>query len=340
MVKYNKYSSFVNSHGEQDELVKAAVDDIITSGLTPETLEAAQVRIFNRDATTLCISLNRDKLEGKYFNNPYKLVEFPYFHENRGIAHSRFKLFPAANKKGGGTIKYLHPNGVPSTPYILPGVWEVKDKAHKPVWFTEGEKKTLKLLQHDKYAIGLPGVWSYKENTTDGISVLSTELAQFNWQGRTVFFAFDSDLWVNPQVLFALYELAARLFGKGAIVKIALWSQMEGKGVDDYLVGKEQQRQKAEDVLAAMEANAILFEDFICPEHEDAVIRALTVAELPHLKQQRLIKVVAKKIGVDKKTLLTEISVRQREDVVDDEVTFTDEQVVQAMALLKSPDLV
>jgi hypothetical protein len=44
------------------------------------------------------------------------------------------------------------------------------------------------------------------------------EFEKFTWKGRIVYLSFDSDLWINPQVRKALYELAVKLHLKGELL--------------------------------------------------------------------------------------------------------------------------
>ncbi|MEA3313236.1 MAG: DUF3854 domain-containing protein, partial [Caldisericota bacterium] len=75
---------------------------------------------------------------------------------------ARVKLYPAIKD-----CKYLQPKGVSPKPYILAEIAELKNKAHKPIIFTEGEKKTLCLFKNNYNAIGLPGVWAFKNQKQD-----------------------------------------------------------------------------------------------------------------------------------------------------------------------------
>jgi len=41
-------------------------------------------------------------------------------------------------------------------------VWIAREKLNKPLWITEGAKKVLKLVQHERATIGLQGVWNFR----------------------------------------------------------------------------------------------------------------------------------------------------------------------------------
>jgi len=212
---------FLNGHSPDDGLVEFALTDVRKSGLTPETLEKAGVRLFKGRKDDLKERLGFASIGGQEILRVSRLIEFPYLNEKGEILFFRYKLIPAI-----GDVRYLQPKDKPALPYILPEVWRVKDKTSKPIWITEGEKKSLTLIQHGRHAIALSGVWNFragKNSDLGGDKNLWHEMQSFEWRGRTVYLAFDMDLWINPKVRQALYELAFKLFEKGAIVKVVTW---------------------------------------------------------------------------------------------------------------------
>jgi len=144
---------------------------------------------------------------------------------------SRIRLYPPLSD-----VKYLQPKGIAPAPYILPEVAEVKKKPHKPLIITEGEKKTICLVKNGFYAIGLPGVWSFK-NSKQNLPFLK-ELEQWDWKGRTVHICFDSDSVYKTHVLKAEIELSLNLYARGAKVFIIRLPQPDHQnklGVDDFI---------------------------------------------------------------------------------------------------------
>ncbi len=142
----------------------------------------------------------------------------------------RVRLYPPIEN-----VKYLQPKGVSIEAFIPPSVWEIRGKANKPIIITEGEKKTLCLLKQGYNAIGLSGVWCFKNR--DG--ALLDGLQEFDWKRRTVHIVFDSDAFFNAHVRQAEMELAVRLWALGAIVRIVRLLQpnhSDKYGVDDYIV--------------------------------------------------------------------------------------------------------
>jgi hypothetical protein len=182
------YSFFLNGwNPKTDELVKRALEDVKGSGLSPGTLEAAQVRLFNGKADTLKARLGFAKIDGQNILSTYRLLEFSYFDQKGTITRYEYKPFPPVHfKNEEKPRKYLQAKGRAPTPYVLPGVWAVKDKANRPLWITEGVKKVLKLTQHGRAAIGLSGVWNFKagkdRETTDS-KALWKDLEAFKWVG-------------------------------------------------------------------------------------------------------------------------------------------------------------
>jgi hypothetical protein len=190
-----EFKDFINNSFvfQDDSLVQLAVEDVVKSGLSPETLSRAQVTIFKGGKDKLKERLGYTSFNGHPLLS-HKLIEFPFFDESGKILLYRYKLIPSSDN---GT-KYLHPQGVPPYPYILPEVYDIKNKPHIPLSITEGEKKALIMIQHGRYAIGLVGVWGFKagkdSDEFENDKVFWAELEMFIWKGRTVNLAFDSDL--------------------------------------------------------------------------------------------------------------------------------------------------
>lgn len=231
----------------------------------------------------------------------------------------------------------------PSYPHIIPAVWQVKDKPHRELFITEGEKKALKLVQHGQFPIALSGVWNFqagKNSNLDDDKSLWRDLQGFQWTGRTAYMAFDADLWTNPGVRMALWELSLKLWGMGGVIKFSQCRAIEGKGIDDFLMFRQQQGDKPDVVLDNLKASAIDMEDFVSAVHEDAIVRALSIVELRELKHDRFVRAVAKQMKVHPRILLKEIRKKQKaREIAQQQDPFTEEERQKALELLKNPDI-
>src|SRR3990172_11079938 len=292
-----EHRHFLNNHSPDNGLAKLTLEDIQKSGLSAKTLEKAQVRLFRGDKDTLKGRLCFASINGQSILSTSKLIEFPYFDKGGDILLYRYKLIPSTVDKDGREIKYLHPLSKPAIPYILPEVWKVQDKANKPIWITEGEKKALALIQHGRHAIALSGVWNFRagaKSDLDSDKSLWAEIECFAARGRNIFMAFDSDLWTNPLVRRALYELSFKLYNKGVNVKIVTWGNKD-KGIDDFLVREDNPK-----ALQVLEVVAASLMEFMCPDHRSEIIPALSFVR-DEIEKELLAKAFAKKLKISPK---------------------------------------
>ncbi|OPX99853.1 MAG: hypothetical protein A4E58_00208 [Syntrophorhabdus sp. PtaB.Bin006] len=308
------YGYFLNSFDPTSEttgeLTRLALADVQKSGLSPETLERAQVRLFKGNTALLKKRLGFAHVDG----NPIlraRLIEFPYLDGKGNAVRYEYKPFPSLHfKNEKEPRKYLQGRGDAPTPYILPDVWSAKDKGNKPLWITEGVKKTLKLVQHGRLTIGLSGVWNFrggKDRPDQASKQLWRELEGFRWTGRTVYIGFDSDLLVNGQVRLALYELAFTLYQRGALLRFPLWH--EAKGIDDFLV---LQGDDPDQALTELEGTARDLEGLICPDHRNEIMGALyRTTGAQGVNAKVLIELTAKKLGLKAKDIKNDIAQRR-----------------------------
>jgi len=226
------------------------IADLKCSGLIEETVRDAKLEIFEGSSDDLKRLIGFSSIGGQSIIQACSVLKIPYFDNVGNIIYYRVRLYPELNG-----AKYLTPAGSESIPYILPAVWESKDKKGKEIWITEGEKKTLKILQEGELAIGLQGVANFKpakkENT--GLDIYP-DILEFCIPGRTFYIAYDSDFIKNPDVRYHMFKLAFTLFLNKVKVKIATWTQ-ENKGIDDYL--------SAGGVILSIKDNATLLLSYI-----------------------------------------------------------------------------
>lgn len=321
-------SQFLNGHSAHDPKIKLALDDIRKSGLSPEILQKAGTKLFNDGPDVLSRRLNLSLPKGNQILSSAAPMEIPYRDAKGNMVKYEYRLYPEVDGH-----KYLHPRGSSHTPYMLPGVWAIKDKTNKPIWITEGVKKVLKLVQHGESCIGLSGVWGFRAGNDDETdSLLCSELESFAWKGRTVYLAFDTDLWTNPQVRKALFELALHLLARGALVYICMWKG--AKGIDDYLASKTDPAKE----ISEIKDKAKPISSFVVPEHRDDIIYALskTIGTMDELTSESIVTAIAKKLNVRSRSLYKELT----KEIVEEDPDFTEEEKKEAIRLLKSPVLI
>lgn len=289
-IESGQYDNYLN--GESDNSWReAAVRDVVKSGLAGDTLDNAGVRLCKFDSPAdIRKALNKDdsKLARQIFDEN-RLVMYPY---NSGLM--RYKLLKPIED-----MKYLQPKGSLAEPYILPEVDVVMTKQHKELWITEGEKKTLCLIQNGEYCIGVSGVWNFKGGSED---YLWSDFSAFIMKSRVVYMAFDADLHQKPQVRSALYELGFKLLAKGATVKIVTWDALLGKGIDDYLLMFPDKK----GALEGLKKSARSLTDFILPEHRNEVVRGIAHTKFGE-DLDEVLAVTAKKLGSSPKYLKKEV---------------------------------
>jgi len=319
---------FLGQHNSENGRVKLALADIQKSGLSYEMLHKTGIKLFSEGPDVLRERIGFNSLNGNHILAVAVLMEIPYHTEKGNIAKYEYRLYPETDGK-----KYLHPLGSIPVPYIPPDTWHVKNKVQKPVFITEGAKKVLKLTQTGAYCIGLPGVWGFRATKNKEARGLFCEtLEGFTWRGRTVYLAFDMDLWTNPQVRKALLELAFHLTARGGLVCVCTWKGK--KGIDDYLATVAE----PEKALSEIRDKAKPVTSFITPEHRDDVLFALshTIGNMDQLTHEIIINTIAKKFNLKPRSLqkaLSQITGMSKPDL-------TDDQKEQAKKLLRSPKLI
>ena len=179
--------------------------DLERSGLTLETIQAAQIHTISLDEI--------NKKLGGLANGVLSALAFPY----PGCdGYERYKVWRGEGQEG---PKYLQPPGSPNHLYLVPGL-DLAGEA--PLIITEGEKKCIALWQAGHQAVGVGGVWNWL-GAGDGCLPGSTkpipDLDRVNWQ-RPVVIVFDSDGHGNPRVRLAAFRLARELSRRGATVNI------------------------------------------------------------------------------------------------------------------------
>lgn len=188
-------------------LYEEHIKDLHASGLSDKTISAMEV--YSLDSRNLV-----GMKDAMVFRVKSALV-FPYF--NHGIKNNfiRAKLFPPYKGKD-GIQKYWQPSGSETHLYILPAVNLVIKDPTQPLLIVEGEKKTAKAIELGFMAVGLGGLWNWKEK-----NVLRA-IEEFNsiaWASREVIIIPDSDSWIKKDLRMSMYALFKELEGRGASIK-------------------------------------------------------------------------------------------------------------------------
>lgn len=169
-------------------------------------------------------------------------MELPYFDVNgklngfkrwRYLADSRSSFEKMAGKK---ERRYVQPSETLCKLYLPPLIdWKkIAADTRRPIIITEGELKAACVTRHVGPCIGLGGVYSFKSNKK-GVPLIR-DFEAFEWEGREIVVAFDSDADSNPMVVAARNALCKELFRLGALPAVAQVPAREdgGKqGVDD-----------------------------------------------------------------------------------------------------------
>ncbi len=179
--------------------------DLGASGLNDKIIAEANIKSLSPDEIAAILGKNASKVQSAM------LFEYPdtdHFY--------RMKLFPPLIDHEGHKRKYHQKAGTRSHLYIHPRVKMVLSNPSIPISFVEGEKKTLRAIQEGIDAIGIGGLWSWLYNGDP-----LPEFDSIAFAGREVAIYPDSDIWVRPDLLKAVYALGMALHERGAKVKIA-----------------------------------------------------------------------------------------------------------------------
>lgn len=174
-----------------------------------------------------------------YYDIRGNIVTFKRNGEDLPFVRARYLREGQPEKKTLGKKKKPQRYGQPrasGTRAYFPKIldWEkIAGDVSIPLTITEGEKKALAMCLIDVPTIGLGGVHNFLR---DGKFL--PELQEFQWEGRRVNIAFDSDAAENTQIQLAEAKLSMELgVNYGAVVHLVRVPKLaDGKtGLDDYL---------------------------------------------------------------------------------------------------------
>jgi hypothetical protein len=198
--------------------------------------------------------------------------------------------------------KFYCPVGSSGIPFVPQNVYQLP--FGKPLIITEGPAKALVCVQAGVDTIGINGVWGASVQNTSGLYVIRADLQKaLDWRGRKVYFAFDADCQINPDVRHALFRLFFILSCLGAeTFQLTNWPCNEGKGIDDYLVNRLQANGQypPEQVLQELLASAKPFVETVQAAALDLglVCSELRKVHIPEVLRSQLCKQLAGPLGV------------------------------------------
>lgn len=221
MRKDNETTS--QKHSSRLSLFPQHLEDLRRSGLSDDTIIEAGIK-----------SVPPNRIDKRLkFSIPglISMYEVPYPGNN---GYCRYKAFYEEGhgqyKDGRKKPKYLTRKNAGNRLYMPPKVRPVLSDFSIYLYFTEGEKKSLKACQEGLYCIGIPGLWNWKVKDEHE---LIPDFDQIVLDGRIVHLVPDND-WLKPDrkgeqknLKQAVCELAYLLIDRGANV---CWVELPGGG--------------------------------------------------------------------------------------------------------------
>lgn len=221
-----------NDEAKSLNLLPVHLADLRASGLTDETIREHGIRT-ERDHQRIARDIGRPypKLRGDAMAFPFLTTDGTF------NCFVRYKPCFPKNDRNGRPVKYISPKGAGNRAYFPRGTLAVLNDSTRELLVVEGEKKSLCATQEGFPAVGLIGVYGWKDGKK--ADRLIAELDAIEWRGRKVFIGYDSDLMDKPEVKAARARLAQQLTARGADVRcIDMPDEPDGSknGIDDYLV--------------------------------------------------------------------------------------------------------
>ena len=216
------------------EVYKAMLSKLAESGLTDD--DAAKLNIKPIIAQSVPSILPNAHAAGGFIipyhdihGKPTKFCRFRYLEFINGFA----KLAGIKEQR------YTQPVNTKPELYLSPLVeWlPITKDVSKRIFITEGENKSSCACKLGFITIGLGGVWNFRSSKQSQLLIPAFDL--FDWTGREVIIAYDSDAIRNPSIIAAENALAKELTKRGAIVfilRLPDTSTTKKTGLDDYLV--------------------------------------------------------------------------------------------------------
>lgn len=214
------------------------LNDLQKSGLSSESMAALGFRSGTADEVRAILGFEA----GPGLVIPYPDTQPPFYRVKPDTPFMR-----KDNERR--PAKYLSPEGALNRAYITPATRTALADVKVDLLLTEGEKKAAKSSQDGFPAIGIAGIWGFRDRQHDFIP----DLKQIAWPARNVLLVPDSDIKSNPGVRDAVWELGWQLLQRGAHPRMIFLPPQKDdskQGLDDYLV------HSGRDALCALIADA------------------------------------------------------------------------------------
>lgn len=160
----------------------------------------------------------------------------PYPMLDSEASFCRIRWFPPLQDREGREVKFSQPLGTAPHLYIPVSVRLILPDPGVPLWIVEGETRALVCVQHGRPAVAIGGLWSWM---ADGRPI--AELDAIACVDRELMLGSDSDTWVRPDLLQAVYALGKEMERRGAKVKVAVLRPAAGgskRGLDDAVAAE------------------------------------------------------------------------------------------------------
>ncbi len=196
--------------------------DLKNSGLSDETIRALGIHSARPGDIPKLIGWTPPKVRSA--------LVFPYPGEN---GFCRVKVFPPFTNAAGHSVKYLQRKRSGVRLYLPPLAQSVVKDPTVPFAWTEGEKKSARLVQDGRPCGGLGGLWNWLEE-----NLPIAKLDEIAHADRLETIYPDSDVWARPDLLKAVYAFGRELQARGARVEVGILPpRADGTkcGLDDFL---------------------------------------------------------------------------------------------------------
>ena len=153
--------------------------------------------------------------------------------------YSRYRCFYEEGKDRPEYIQSIYKKKETGNHLYIPANFD-HDKlegADTPIYFTEGEKKSLRAYQEGLLCIGLSGLWNWKKKDEG----LIPDFDKINFKDRKVFIVPDNDYKLPDKHGYeknleqAVSQFASALVERGATVYAVELPDGPAKGLDDFL---------------------------------------------------------------------------------------------------------